>query len=167
MKIELSEYEKTMSAEPLRQVRERLRFLNDVGVGYLTVDRPTKTLSGGEFQRLQLANQLGMGLSRTLYVLDEPTVGLHPRDTDRLIGVIKSLRELGNTLVVVEHDPDVIRNATHVIEMGPGSGHLGGEVIYAGESANFLTAPQSNTAEYLAPRRKQLGAHARTAAGGY
>ncbi|MBX3020357.1 MAG: excinuclease ABC subunit UvrA [Bdellovibrionales bacterium] len=149
--IQLSEYEQTICAEPFRQIRERLRFLNDVGVGYLTVDRPTKTLSGGEFQRLQLANQLGMGLSRTLYVLDEPTVGLHPRDTDRLIGILKRLRELGNTLVVVEHDHDVILNATDVIEMGPGSGHLGGEVIYKGEAKAFLKAPQSKTAEYLRP----------------
>lgn len=149
--IELSEFEATVCAEPFRQIRERLRFLNDVGVGYLTVDRPTKTLSGGEFQRLQLANQLGMGLSRTLYVLDEPTVGLHPRDTDRLIGVLKGLRDLGNTLVVVEHDHDVIRNASHVIEMGPGSGHLGGEVIYAGNAGDFLRAPQSKTAGYLRP----------------
>lgn len=150
-KIELSEYEATICAEPFRQIRERLRFLNDVGVGYLTVDRPTKTLSGGEFQRLQLANQLGMGLSQTLYVLDEPTVGLHPRDTDRLIEVLKRLRELGNTLMVVEHDPDVIRNATNVIEMGPGSGHLGGEVIFAGETADFFKAPQSTTASYMKP----------------
>jgi len=149
LEIELSEYEATVCAEPLRQLRERLRFLNDVGVGYLTVDRPTKTLSGGEFQRLQLANQLGMGLSQTLYVLDEPTVGLHPRDTDRLIEVLKRLRELGNTLVVVEHDPDVIRNASHVIEMGPGSGHLGGEVLFTGESEQFLLAPQSLTAGYM------------------
>lgn len=152
--IQLTEYEATVCAEPLRQLRERLRFLNDVGVGYLTVDRPTKTLSGGEFQRLQLANQLGMGLSQTLYVLDEPTVGLHPRDTDRLIGILKRLRELGNTLVVVEHDPDVIRNASHVIEMGPGSGHLGGEVIFTGESDQFMTAPQSKTAPYLRPSDK-------------
>jgi excinuclease ABC subunit A len=152
--IELTEYEATICAEPLRQIRERLRFLNDVGVGYLTVDRPTKTLSGGEFQRLQLANQLGMGLSQTLYVLDEPTVGLHPRDTDRLIGILKRLRELGNTLVVVEHDHDVIRNASHVIEMGPGSGHLGGEVIFTGETEGFLQSPQSVTAAYLRKSNK-------------
>lgn len=149
--VELSEYESSLCAEPLRQIRERLRYLNDVGVGYLTVDRPTKTLSGGEFQRLQLANQLGQGLSRTLYVLDEPTVGLHPRDTDRLIHVLKNLRELGNTLVVVEHDHDVIKNATHVIEMGPGSGHLGGEVIYHGESEPFFDSTESKTASYLKP----------------
>lgn len=147
--IELTEFEKTICLEPMRQLRERLRYLNDVGVGYLTVDRPTKTLSGGEFQRLQLANQLGMGLSRTLYVLDEPTVGLHPRDTDRLIQILKGLRELGNTLVVVEHDHDVIRNASHVIEMGPGSGHLGGEVIYTGETEKFLSSAKSATADYL------------------
>lgn len=149
--MELSEYEQTICAEPFRQIRERLRFLNDVGVGYLTVDRPTKTLSGGEFQRLQLANQLGMGLSRTLYVLDEPTVGLHPRDTDRLISIMKRLRELGNTLVVVEHDPDVIRNATNVIEMGPGSGHLGGEIIFDGVSEDFLKSPTSGTAAFMRP----------------
>jgi excinuclease ABC subunit A len=149
--VELSEYEATLCAEPLRQIRERLRYLNDVGVGYLTVDRPTKTLSGGEFQRLQLANQLGQGLSQTLYVLDEPTVGLHPRDTDRLIGILKRLRELGNTLVVVEHDHDVIKNASHVIEMGPGSGHLGGEIIFKGESKGFFTDPASKTAPYLRP----------------
>ena len=149
--INLSEFERTICAEPFRQIRERLKYLNDVGVGYLTVDRPTRTLSGGEFQRLQLANQLGMGLSRTLYVLDEPTVGLHPRDTDRLVGVLKRLRELGNTLVVVEHDHDVIRNATHVIEMGPGSGHLGGHVIYKGLSADFLRDEDSLTAGFLRP----------------
>lgn len=135
--------------EPLRQIRGRLQFLNDVGVGYITLDRPTKTLSGGEYQRLNLANQLGMGLSQTLYVLDEPTVGLHPRDNDRLITVLKNLKELGNTLVVVEHDQDVIQSATHVIEMGPGSGHLGGEVLFAGEADQFLRDPKSLTAEYL------------------
>ena len=140
--------------EPFRQIRERLKFLNDVGVGYLTLDRPTKTLSGGEFQRLQLANQLGMGLSQTLYVLDEPTVGLHPRDTDRLIHVLKRLKDLGNTLVVVEHDQDVIRNASHVIEMGPGSGHIGGEVMYSGQVEEFYKTEKSNTLEYLVPNSK-------------
>ena len=147
--IQLTPFEATVCAEPMRQLRERLKFLTAVGVGYLTVDRPTKTLSGGEFQRLQLANQLGMGLSRTLYVLDEPTVGLHPRDTDRLIQILHGLRDLGNTLLVVEHDHDVIRNASHVIEMGPGSGHLGGEVMYAGAADPFLADSRSTTANYL------------------
>jgi excinuclease ABC subunit A len=159
--VQLTEFEATISNEPLRQLRERLRYLNDVGVGYLTVDRLTKTLSGGEFQRLQLANQLGMGLSRTLYVLDEPTVGLHPRDTDRLIGVLKRLRELGNTLVVVEHDQDVIKNSTHVIEMGPGSGSLGGQVVFTGDARSFMTSPKSLTAEYLRPGKKMLPSEGR------
>jgi len=154
--VKLTPTEATICTEPLRQLRERLRFLNDVGVGYLTVDRPTRTLSGGEFQRLQLANQLGMGLSRALYVLDEPTVGLHPRDTDRLITVLKGLRELGNTLVIVEHDHDVIRNASHVIEMGPGSGYLGGSVVYKGDTKAFLESSKSATAEYLRPNPNQL-----------
>lgn len=152
--LTLKPHEQQICVEPLRQIRERLKFLNDVGVGYLTLDRPTKTLSGGEFQRLQLANQLGMGLSQTLYVLDEPTVGLHPRDTDRLIQVLKSLKDLGNTLVVVEHDQDVIRNASHVIEMGPGSGHLGGEVMFSGLLEGFYQSDQSNTLEYLIPSAK-------------
>jgi excinuclease ABC subunit A len=153
-KIKLQPHEEQVCAEPLLQIRERLRFLNDVGVGYLTLDRPTRTLSGGEFQRLQLANQLGMGLSQTLYVLDEPTVGLHPRDTDRLIQVLKRLRALGNTLVVVEHDADVIRNATDIIEMGPGSGSFGGHVVFAGTSEEFYNFDKSNTLDYLRPSQK-------------
>ncbi len=147
--LKLLPHQEEICAEPLRQVRDRLKFLNEVGVGYLTIDRATKTLSGGEFQRLNLANQLGMGLSQTLYVLDEPTIGLHPRDNDRLIGVLKQLRELGNTLVIVEHDQDVIQAASHVIEMGPGSGHLGGEVIVSGTKEEFMNAPQSITVPYL------------------
>lgn len=157
--MKLSEMAMQIVHEPLRQIRDRLKFLLDVGVGYLTLDRSTKTLSGGEYQRLNLANQLGMGLSQTLYVLDEPTVGLHPRDSDRLILVLKALREQGNTLVVVEHDNDVIRNATHVIEMGPGSGHLGGEVIFAGLEKDFLESDRSLTAEYLRPSAKWVPPH--------
>lgn len=152
--LTLSPAEMEVSAEPLRQVRDRLKYLNDVGVGYLTADRPTKTLSGGEFQRLNLANQLGMGLSQTLYVLDEPTVGLHPRDNDRLIEILKNLNALGNTLVVVEHDYDVIKNSSHIIEMGPGSGHLGGEVIFSGGTSEFYNEEKSNTAGYLKPGDK-------------
>ncbi len=155
-RLRLSPEQEKICAEPLRQLRSRLQFLCDVGVGYLTLDRPTRTLSGGEYQRLSLANQLGMGLSQTLYVLDEPTVGLHPRDNDRLIHLLKQLRNLGNTLVVVEHDQDVIKNSSHVIEMGPGSGHLGGELIFSGLSQDFLTCPDSNTARFLAPQRPWL-----------
>lgn len=153
MKLELTEAQEEVAGDILAQIRARLRFLNDVGVEYLTLDRPTRTLSGGEFQRLNLAKQLGMGLSQTLYVLDEPTVGLHPRDNDRLIGILKQLNHLGNTLVVVEHDHDVIANSSNVIEMGPGSGHLGGEVIYSGATSEFFNAKNSITAPFLRGKR--------------
>jgi excinuclease ABC subunit A len=151
--LKLTKTEMEICAEPYRQITSRLQFLCDVGVGYLTLDRPTKTLSGGEYQRLNLSNQLGVGLSQTLYVLDEPTIGLHPRDNDRLIGVLHQLNGLGNTLVVVEHDHDVINNANHVIEMGPGSGHLGGEIIFEGSRQSFYKSTKSNTAPYLKPDR--------------
>ncbi len=150
--LELTENQMHIVKEPLRQIKSRLHYLLDVGVGYLTVDRPTRTLSGGEYQRLQLAHQLGMGLSQTLFVLDEPTVGLHPRDTERLIGVLKDLQKLGNTLVVVEHDHDVILNANHVIEIGPGSGHLGGKVMFSGDYKDFISDTESLTAGYLTGR---------------
>lgn len=152
--LTLTPGEKKLCAEPLRQVLARLQFLSDVGVGYLTMDRPTRTLSGGEYQRLSLANQLGMGLSQTLYVLDEPTVGLHPRDNDRLIEILKQLKELGNTLVIVEHDHDVIQNAEHIIEMGPGSGHLGGNILFEGDQDQFFKDEKSNTARYLINNKK-------------
>ena len=153
-KLKLSEHDQKLCQEPLRQIESRLSFLCDVGVGYLSLDRPTKTLSGGEYQRLNLSNQLGVGLSQTLYVLDEPTIGLHPRDNDRLIQVLHKLKALGNTLVVVEHDHDVIRNASHIIEMGPGSGHLGGEVICNGSLKDFFANTKSLTASYLNPQKK-------------
>ena len=153
LKIELSPMEEEVAGDILSQIRARLKFLNDVGVEYLTMDRPTKTLSGGEFQRLNLAKQLGMGLSQTLYVLDEPTVGLHPRDNDRLIGILKQLNELGNTLVVVEHDHDVIASSSNIIEMGPGSGHLGGEVMYSGPTSEFYNSKNSVTAPFLKGKR--------------
>ncbi len=152
--LELTPMQKEMAGDILQQLISRLGFLSEVGCEYLTIDRPTRTLSGGEFQRLSLAKQLGMGLSQTLYVLDEPTVGLHPRDNDRLISILKKLNKLGNTLVVVEHDHDVIANSTHIIELGPGSGHLGGEIIYAGETEGFYSAQNSNTAIFLKRNRK-------------
>lgn len=151
--LKLSPAETEICEEPLKQAQDRLSFLCDVGVGYLTLDRPTKSLSGGEFQRLNLSNQLGVGLSQTLYVLDEPTIGLHPRDNDRLINVLHELNQLGNTLVVVEHDHDVINNATHILEMGPGSGHMGGQVMYEGTRKNFYKQKDSLTAAYLEPNR--------------
>ncbi len=145
----LNPMESHIAGEVLSQILSRLRFLMAVGVDYLTLDRPTKSLSGGEYQRLNLANQLGSGLSQTLYVLDEPTVGLHPRDSHRLIEILKQLKELGNTVVVVEHDHDVIRNSDQIIEMGPGSGTFGGEVIYSGPTSGFLDHPKSNTAPFI------------------
>ncbi|MEK6555257.1 MAG: excinuclease ABC subunit UvrA, partial [Bdellovibrionota bacterium] len=148
-KMKLTEYEKEVSAEPYRQTVSRLQFLADVGVGYLTLDRPTKTLSGGEFQRLNLSNQLGVGLSQTLYVLDEPTIGLHPSDNDRLILVLHALNQLGNTLVVVEHDQDVIKNASHIIEMVPGSGRGGGDVMFSGDLKSFYDNDDSITVPFL------------------
>jgi excinuclease ABC subunit A len=147
--LKLTPSQEHIVKEPFRQIRSRLKYLMDVGVGYLSVDRPTRTLSGGEYQRLQLAHQLGMGLSQTLFVLDEPTVGLHPRDTHRLVGVLKDLKSLGNTLVVVEHDHDVILNANYVLEIGPGSGHLGGKLVFKGDAKSFLEDSHSLTAGYL------------------
>lgn len=147
--ITLTALQEEVAGEVLKQVRSRLDFLIRVGVNYLTLNRETRTLSGGEYQRLNLANQLGMGLSQTLYVLDEPTVGLHPRDNDRLISILKELKELGNTLVIVEHDHDVIKNAENIVEMGPGSGSFGGEVIYSGATDDFYQFGKSNTASYL------------------
>ncbi len=156
VKLELTEAQEEMAGEILMQIRARLKFLNDVGVEYLTMDRPTRTLSGGEFQRLNLAKQLGMGLSQTLYVLDEPTVGLHPRDNDRLIEILKQLNRLGNTLVVVEHDHDVIKSSSNIIEMGPGSGHLGGEVIYSGDTDKFYESSNSITVPFLKGARVEV-----------
>lgn len=147
--ITLTPSQKEISKEIFQQLKSRLQFLNEVGVTYLTLDRQTRTLSGGEYQRLNLANQLGMGLSQILYVLDEPTVGLHPKDNDRLIGILKKLQSVGNTLVVVEHDQDVIRNSDNVIEIGPGSGSFGGEVVFKGTTSDFLKSDKSLTASYL------------------
>lgn len=151
--MKLSDHQMEVAAEIFKQIRARLDFLLKVGVHYLTLNRETRNLSGGEYQRLMLANQLGMGLSQALYVLDEPTVGLHPRDNDRLISILKSLKDLGNTLVVVEHDHDVIKNSEYVIEMGPGSGYLGGEVVFSGPSADFFKSEKSITAPFLKPRK--------------
>ena len=151
-----SETELEISHEVLKQLRSRLDFLVRVGVHYLGVDRETRSLSGGEFQRIMLANQLGMGLSQTLFVLDEPTVGLHPRDNDRLISILKDLKGLGNTLVVVEHDHDVINSSEHVIEMGPGSGQFGGSIIFSGSKEAFYKSQVSKTARYLQRRKNAL-----------
>jgi len=134
----------------LREIRARLAYLDDVGLEYLTLDRQTRTLSGGEAQRINLASALGSSLTNTLYVLDEPTVGLHARDTHRLIGILRSLIEKGNTVVVVEHDPEVIAAADHVIDLGPGAGEAGGEVIYQGPAEGLADCEESLTARWMA-----------------
>ncbi|GAA0464467.1 excinuclease ABC subunit UvrA [Parasphingorhabdus litoris] len=164
-------------AEPiLKEIIERLGFLNNVGLDYLNLDRTSGTLSGGESQRIRLASQIGSGLSGVLYVLDEPSIGLHQRDNDRLLTTLKRLRDLGNTVIVVEHDEDAIRTADYVVDMGPGAGVHGGDVVAAGTLKQILKSKKSLTAEYLngsreievpAKRRKgngkQLTVHGATA----
>jgi excinuclease ABC subunit A len=149
LSLKLTKQELQTADEVFHQLRSRLNFLMRVGVHYLTLDRETRTLSGGEYQRLVLAHQLGMALSQALYVLDEPTVGLHPRDNDRLISILKELRDLGNTIVIVEHDHDVIQNAQNIIEMGPGSGVYGGKVVFTGPIERFWDQRDSATVPYL------------------
>jgi excinuclease ABC subunit A len=142
--------EKAAIAErPVEELVRRLRFLDDVGLGYLPLDRAAGTLSGGESQRIRLASQLGTGLTGCVYVLDEPTIGLHPRDTDRLIGTLLGLRDLGNTVLVVEHDPETIARADRVIDLGPGAGRYGGTVLAAGTPAEITANPDSPTGRYM------------------
>jgi excinuclease ABC subunit A len=130
--LELTTFQRAVAGTILRELEDRVRFLRDVGLGYLTLDRQTRTLSGGEAQRISLANALGSHLVDTLYVLDEPSIGLHPRDIHRLVGLLERLRDEGNTVVIVEHDPVTIRAADYMVELGPGSGDHGGEVVYTG-----------------------------------
>ena len=145
----LSELQAKVAEKILEEIRSRLQFLDEVGLDYLTLDRLTSTLSGGESQRIQLATSLGSHLVGALYVLDEPSIGLHPRDTQRLIDILKSLRDLGNTVLVVEHDPDTIRAADHVIDLGPGAGELGGKLLFAGNYEGMLADQKSLTGRYL------------------
>ena len=137
----------------LHEIIRRLQFLMDVGLDYLTLDRPSATLSGGEMQRIRLATQIGSGLTGVLYVLDEPTIGLHPRDNDRLIATLKGLRDRGNTVVIVEHDEEMMRAADYIVDLGPGAGREGGRVMYQGDFKGLLKA-KSLTADYLTGRKK-------------
>ena len=141
-------------AEVLKEIRRRLKFLNDVGLDYLSLDRESSTLSGGEMQRIRLATQIGSGLVGVLYVLDEPTIGLHPRDNERLIGMLHQLQRRGNTVVIVEHDEEMIRSADYIVDMGPGAGRQGGEVVYQGALAGLLACGRSQTAAYLSGRTR-------------
>ena len=138
----------------LKEVRERLQFLVNVGLDYLTLDRQADTLSGGEAQRIRLASQIGAGLVGVMYVLDEPSIGLHQRDNDRLLETLTRLRDLGNTVIVVEHDEDAIRTADHVVDIGPGPGVHGGNIVYSGDPAGLLECAGSLTGEYLSGRRE-------------
>ena len=165
--LTLSTEQAAIADRLLMELRERLRFLNEVGLEYLTLDRLASTLSGGEAQRIQLATSLGSRLVGTLYVLDEPSIGLHSRDTHRLIKILHDLRDLGNTILVVEHDPDIMRAADHILDLGPGAGENGGKVVGTGTYNEILKMPHSLTGRYLAdelhiqipPRRRQPGSH--------
>jgi excinuclease ABC subunit A len=142
-----------IAGDLLREVRDRLKFLVDVGLDYLSLARGTPTLSGGESQRIRLASQIGSGLTGVLYVLDEPTIGLHPRDNARLLGALEHLRDLGNTLVLVEHDRDIIEAADHLVDFGPASGEAGGEITAAGRPAKVKSSARSLTGAYLSRKR--------------
>ncbi len=139
--------------ELLKAIRTRLRFMMEVGLSYLTLDRPAPTLSGGEAQRIRLATQIGSGLAGVLYILDEPSIGLHPRDHDKLLEVLFELRDLGNTVIVIEHDASTIKAADYVVEFGPGAGTQGGHVIHAGDVRSLLANPKSLTGQYLSGKR--------------
>jgi excinuclease ABC subunit A len=148
--VQLSPEEADIAERLLQEIQERLRFLNDVGLEYLTLDRLSSTLSGGEAQRIQLATSLGSRLVGTLYVLDEPSIGLHSRDTHRLIKILQDLRDLGNTILVVEHDPDIMRTADRILDLGPGAGENGGKLVAEGTYEEILRNPASLTGRYLA-----------------
>src|SRR6185437_10446575 len=145
--LELSDFERQVAAHILKEARDRVQFLCDVGLNYLTMQRATRTLSGGEAQRIGLANSLGSRLVDTLYVLDEPSVGLHPRDMDRLLSLLRRLRDAGNTVIVVEHDPAAMEVADYMVELGPGSGAHGGSVMFAGPMSRIAESPL--TGKYL------------------
>ena len=151
----ISPRELTIARQIIKEIHARLGFLRDIGLGYLTLDRPSATLSGGEAQRIRLATQIGSGLSGVLYVCDEPTVGLHPADGSRLITTLKRLRDLDNTIIIVEHDEAMMRAADYIIDMGPGAGKQGGEVVATGTLQDIMACPQSITGQYLS-RTKQI-----------
>jgi excinuclease ABC subunit A len=152
--LKLSDYDMLVGERVLKEIIKRLRFLNDVGIGYLTMDRLSSTLSGGETQRINLATSLGSSLVGTLYVLDEPTIGLHPRDNNRLIQLLKNLRDIGNTVLVVEHDSEMMQNADLIFDMGPRAGINGGEIIATGTVDDILKSNDSLTGKYLSGKMK-------------
>ncbi len=165
-KLKLGEYDLTKARRIIVEIRNRLQYLQDVGLGYLTLDRLSSTLSGGESQRINLSTSLGSNLTGSLYILDEPSIGLHPRDTQRLIGVLKQLRDIGNTVIVVEHEEEVIRAADYIVDVGPEAGYLGGEIVYSGNYDGLLKAKGSLTADYLTGRKSIEMPSSRRAASG-
>ena len=147
--VTLTERERTIGAQILKEIEGRLKFLDNIGLGYLTMDRTARTLSGGEAQRVRLATQIGSGLTGVLYVCDEPTIGLHPHDDHMLITTLSDLRDMGNTVIVVEHDEAMMRSADHIIDMGPGAGEHGGNVVATGTISEIMDNPRSLTGQYL------------------
>ncbi|MGZ8606895.1 MAG: excinuclease ABC subunit UvrA, partial [Actinomycetota bacterium] len=164
--VELSEREHMIAERLLKEIRERLRFLVDVGLDYLTLSRASATLAGGEAQRIRLATQIGSGLVGVLYILDEPSIGLHQRDNRRLIDTLVRLRDLGNTLIVVEHDEATIAAADHIVDIGPGAGAAGGEIVYSGDLKGLLESDSSLTGMFLSGRRVIPTPEVRRAPGG-
>ena len=161
--LSLTPTEELIGRRILKEIRERLTFLDDVGVGYLNLDRAARTLSGGEAQRLRLATQIGSQLVGVLYILDEPSIGLHQRDNGRLIGTLERLRDLGNTVVVVEHDEQMMRTSDWLVDMGPGAGEHGGEVVAEGTADDVMRHPRSVTGEFLSGARAIVVPERRTA----
>src|SRR5438477_3045089 len=152
--LQLTEQQRVIAVDVVREIQTRLQFLVEVGLGYLTLDRESGTLSGGEAQRIRLASQIGSGLAGVLYVLDEPSIGLHQRDNARLVGTLRRLRDLGNSVIVVEHDEETIRAADHILDLGPGAGPRGGEIVAQGKLDEILAAKNSVTADYLSGRAR-------------
>ncbi len=151
--LKLDQYDEARAKRIIVEIRSRLQYMVDVGLGYLTLDRLSSTLSGGESQRINLSTSLGSNLTGSLYILDEPSIGLHPRDTDRLIGVLKQLRDIGNTVIVVEHEEEVIRAADYIVDVGREAGYLGGEIVYSGDMKGLMKSKKSLTADYLTGRK--------------
>src|SRR6201999_566516 len=151
---ELTPSQREIAQRILKEINERLGFLKNVGLEYLTLSRASGTLSGGESQRIRLASQIGSGLTGVLYVLDEPSIGLHQRDNERLLATLRRLRDLGNTVIVVEHDEDAIRSADWLIDMGPGAGIHGGHLVAEGTPEQVMQSPDSITGQYLTGRKE-------------
>ena len=152
--LELTDREKMIGEQILKEIKARLKFLLDVGLDYLSLSRSAGTLSGGEAQRIRLATQIGSGLMGVLYILDEPSIGLHQRDNDRLIETLKHLRDLGNTVIVVEHDTDTMYAADYIVDIGPGAGVNGGELVGEGTVEDLIKSPRSITGKYLSGELK-------------